>query len=87
MSPLFKDGEMVLVDPNAYRSKAPEANDIVIARHPFIKQTYILKRVVQITEDGQLELTGENRLESTDSHSFGAVSRDSIVGRVTSRVL
>jgi hypothetical protein len=45
----------------------------------------LIKRVKVRLEDGRYRLEGDNPLESTDSRTFGPVTREFILGRVTSR--
>lgn len=82
MSPTLKDGDAVLINP---KEKA-QIDDIVLASHPFKKSIKILKRVKEITADGDLFLVGDNPAESTDSRSFGAVPLKYLIGKVTCRL-
>ena len=82
MAPLFTDGEVVTVDLDAYGSEEPQAGDVVLSAHPFIKSMQIIKRVEYLTETGSLYLLGLNPSESTDSRSYGAVPRRLIRGKV-----
>ena len=88
MSPLLMPGDEVLINPGAFRQDLPCVGDIVVARHPYITDQKIVKRIVAITEDGRCHLQGENSdsLESSDSRSFGAVPPKLLLGRVTSRL-
>ncbi len=86
MSPLFRDGDVVLANLGAYRAHSPQIGDVVIARHPYQTNEIIIKRIAAIDDEGRYELRGENPLESTDSRSFGAVSPALILGRVTCRL-
>ena len=83
MLPLLKEGDQVVVDENA---KKFEIGDIVIAAHPFKKNVEMIKRVESIGEDGRYFLTGDNKDESSDSRTFGAVSVEYIKGKVISRL-
>ncbi len=85
MFPLLKEGEEVLVDTKAYHYCLPEIGDLVIAWHPYQANLRILKRVVRVDEKGNCFLMGENSLESSDSRSFGWVSLQQIIGKVTSK--
>ncbi|NEO51001.1 MAG: nickel-type superoxide dismutase maturation protease [Moorea sp. SIO4A3] len=85
MIPLLKPGEEILIDPRAYRHMPPKVGDIVVARHPYQNQLRLVKRVTLVLEDGRCFLQGDNRLESTDSRSFGLVDAQQIIGKVTSR--
>lgn len=87
MVPLLRPGDEVLVDPRAYSQEPPRPGDIVVARHPTQVDLKIIKRVIDVTGDGRFYLQGDNPdpTESSDSRSFGPVSLDHILGRVTSR--
>ena len=85
MRPLIADGDEVLVDTSAYRHSTPCTDDIVVTRHPYQRDETIIKRVAAVDENGALQLIGLNPDESTDSRTFGSVSPDKLVGRVTSR--
>ena len=85
MFPLLKAGEEVLVDTKAYHHCLPEIGDLVIAWHPQQDHLRIIKRVVQVDENGDCFLMGENSLESSDSRFFGSVSLQQIIGKVTSK--
>ncbi len=83
MAPALRDGERVLVDPEAYRDVVPVPGDIVLAVHPFRPGVLLIKRVAHVTTDGRFFLLGDNRfpLESTDSRSFGPLRLERILGR------
>lgn len=78
MKPTLHEGDAVLIASPA----DIEVGDIVLAAHPYRSSVTILKRVAEIRSDGTFVLTGDNPAESTDSRSFGAVSIESIIGRV-----
>lgn len=82
MSPLFKDNDLVFVNPKAYKVHLPSVNDIVLVRHPYQKNTFLIKKVDNIDEKEKLFLLGINRNSSTDSRSFGRVSKKHIRGKV-----
>lgn len=86
MLPVLAAGDVVLVDVRAYRRRGPQPGEIVVARHPFMTDVKVVKRVGEVSEDGRCRLVGDNPAESTDSRSFGTVAASLIVGRVTSRV-
>lgn len=82
MYPVLTSGDRVLVDPRA----AVRVGDIVLAAHPIKASVQMIKRVSEITPEGRYFLVGDSPLESSDSRSFGAVSANLIIGRVTSKV-
>ncbi|MCB9792485.1 MAG: hypothetical protein H6741_07120 [Alphaproteobacteria bacterium] len=77
MLPTLKDGETVLVELGA----APKTGDLVVAKHPHVKDLVLVKRVAERVEAGW-RLAGDNPAEST--HSFGAVPE--VLGVVRSRL-
>jgi len=82
MWPTLDDGNTVLVK----RTQTVGDGDIVLANHPYKSSVKIVKRVAEILPDGALILKGDNPVESTDSRSFGSVSKGDVVGRVVCRL-
>ena len=62
-----------------------ELNDIVLSRHPYNPGIQLLKRVVEIHDEGVF-LLGDNPAESTDSRSFGVIPWEHVIGPVTSQM-
>ncbi len=87
MLPLLSPGQEILVDPHAYKSVPPKPGDIVLAKHPYVSDTQIVKRLASVEEDGRCYVEGDNPAESTDSRAFGPLKPENIIGRVTSRFL
>ena len=88
MVPTLLDGQEILVDLGAYSSVAPEVDDVVLVRHPFYKERTMVKRVTKIwtnPTEKRFHIEGDNKTQSTDSRSFGSVTRQKILGKVTSR--
>lgn len=85
MLPLLPPGETVLVDPRAYRRSPPQAGDIVVAAPSARPGLQAIKRVGHILPDGRVFLIGDNRAQSTDSRTFGAVLPEDILGKVVCR--
>lgn len=75
-------GDKVLVDAKGYIT----VGDVVLAEHPYRSDVKIIKRVVEIADNGRLTLSGDNPAESTDSRTFGSVSLESIIGKVSSKL-
>ena len=82
MLPALKNGDAVLVDPNAKIA----AGDVVLAKHPFKASVMILKRLAEIDENGNHFVVGDNLPESTDSRTFGAIPAKSILGKAVCRL-
>ena len=97
MLPSLKPDEEVLVDLMAYRAKAPKPGDVVVVDHPQQPGFRLIKRVItvldagvrtsELNSDQAYWIEGDNPLASTDSRTFGPVSREVILGRVTSYFL
>lgn len=82
MFPALKEGDWVLVNPNA----AFEIGDIVVARHPFKKSVKIIKRIAEILSDEKYILLSDNPEDGTDSRSFGAISAKDILGKAEAKI-
>ena len=78
MAPTLMPGDQVSVD----RKAEIAAGDIVVARHPFKKNVTMIKRVREVEENGLYFLISDNSEGSTDSRSFGSVSKKLIMGKV-----
>ncbi len=85
MSPQFLDGDILEIDSKIYEYTDPQKDDIILFEHPYIKDFLMLKKIIFI-EDGKYHVEGINKSESTDSRSFGKISRDKIIGKVVSKV-
>ena len=81
MEPHLEDGSHVLVQPCAQA----KVGDVVLCKHPYKKDTRIIKRVASLSDDG-LYLTGDNPDQSTDSRNFGAIPWSHLLGLVTSKM-
>lgn len=80
MEPALCDGDIVLADP----TRTPVVGDVVVCRHPFDRELIVVKRVAALTDEG-LVLRGDAPEQSTDSRSYGTVSRELLLGVVTAR--
>lgn len=84
MQPLLNSAAELLYAP--YTRRTPIPGDIVVARHPFRTDVLLIKIITSLTASGECLLHGLNLAESTDSRMFGAVPRQLILGRITSRL-
>lgn len=80
MEPTFRHGDCVLVSSLAYLFSRPQKDHIVVAAYPD-RQTPIIKRIAEI-KGSRVFLQGDNPMQSTDSHTFGWIDRDRILGKV-----
>jgi nickel-type superoxide dismutase maturation protease len=80
MWPTFSDGEKLSA------SKVSKNNltigDIVVSKHPLKSNVVIVKRIKKMLMDEQIFLQGDNPdpLASEDSHNFGPVSINLVIG-------
>lgn len=88
MQPTLNPGEEILIDPQAFQKRSPQINDLVVASHPQQPDLEIVKRVSKIAKSDtgdRFFLLGDNLNHSSDSRSFGLVTKKQIIGRVTTR--
>jgi nickel-type superoxide dismutase maturation protease len=83
MLPTLQPGEDVLVVPVQNTTKL-SPGDIVVCLHPLTPSLRMVKRISETFYDGSCYVLSDNAVEGSDSRSFGVVSREFIVGRVTS---
>ena len=84
MLPLLAPEDTVFVDRAAYRHRRPTPGDVVVALHPHQRGLKLIKRVASVSARGDCFLISDNPDEGTDSHTFGAIPAQGIIGRVTS---
>ncbi len=80
MEPTVRAGDWLLVDPDAYAHRAPEAGSLVLAPDPRQGDRMLIKRVGSVDPDGWLRLVGDDTDHSTDSRIFGAVDPARVAG-------
>ena len=82
MDPSLKNGELLYFRPIS-ESKHISVDDIVLCKHPYIKDLKIVKRIKKII-NGHYYVVGDNKMsfESTDSRSFGLLSPSKILGKL-----
>ena len=83
MSPTLQDGDEVYFDTKPCRQA--RVNDIVLVKHPYIKKRNLVKRIKNICPDGSVFIQGDNSYCSTDSKSFGTISKSNILGILKKR--
>lgn len=81
MQPALEPGDWLLVDPDAYARRSPEAGDLILAPDPRQADLLLLKRVGLVDEDGRLQLLGDAPDASTDSRTFGSIDPTTVQGR------
>ncbi len=82
MLPALQPKQRLLVKLRAHDGKSPSPGTVVVCHHPSDLNLVITKRVWQ-SNDGWLELRGDNPTASTDSRQFGQVALEQVIGEVT----
>ena len=95
MLPTLNPGALVLICPWRAAHEAPRRGEIVAARPSRLKGRAVIKRVagmpgetirlgarMQTLRAGEYFLLGESLDESTDSRSFGPVTRQELIGSI-----
>lgn len=79
MLPTLKPGDIIKFSV----VESLKEGDVVLVFHPLRKDMKIVKRIKSIDED-RFFLEGDNPdpLASDDSHNFGTVSREAIIGKL-----
>ncbi|MBT5390828.1 MAG: nickel-type superoxide dismutase maturation protease [Euryarchaeota archaeon] len=79
MWPTFPDGTEFELRPLVLNQ--PSIGDIVLVKHPFHSELQIVKRIHSI-ENEMVFLVGDNPdpMASDDSHNFGKIHREQILG-------
>lgn len=99
MVPAFENGDYLIVDELSYHVREPRKDEIIIFRFPNDPSKFFIKRIVGLpgetikyngkeTTLGQNEyfVEGDNRAQSYDSRSWGAVPEKLIIGRAFIRL-
>ena len=86
MRPALEPGDYVLVNRWAYRFRPPSKGDIVVVRDPETPDRFLVKRISDVRDAGQVRVAGDNANRSRDSRTFGPIDRHEIVGKVWIRL-
>ncbi len=86
--PLLHPGDKVLMDPGAYRRRAPRPGEFVVLVDPQGRVPWLIKQVVAVrgsSKEGrgdgpQVEVQGTDPSRSRDSRTFGPVPLSSVLG-------
>ena len=88
MTPTLEKGDIILISKLAYNIfgidyRNPEFRDIVTFDHD---NELLIKRVKDVSSEGDLFLVGDNIDNSLDSRDFGYIRKDSLDGKAIIRV-
>jgi signal peptidase I len=81
MEPTLHEGDWLLVDPEAYRSRPPRVGELVLVADPRLPERQLVKRVIEFMPDDRLRVAGDSPGASTDSRTFGPVDPLAVSGR------
>ena len=85
MLPLLKEGDIVFFKKYKEGKSNPQPGQIVIFNHP-IKNKSLIKRI-NLVNQNNIEVFGDNIGFSEDSNKFGLVQNKKIIGIVTSKLI
>ena len=80
LSPFFLEGDFVVVSKIPFVLRKIKTGDIVVFRHPAYGT--MIKKVEQISPDGEEIFVLGTHPESTDSRQFGPLRRQQLIGKV-----
>ena len=80
MWPILDDGQVI--DCEKYDGQKLLIGDIIVFLHPFNKKLTLIKRIQEINSEGELWVVGDNPAptSSQDSHNFGCISKNNVLG-------
>jgi len=84
LSPFFLHGDYVLVVKLSYVVRRLKAGDVVVFRHPVYG--VMIKRLEQLSTDGEELYVLGSHPDSNDSRRFGPVHRRWLIGKVMWRI-
>jgi signal peptidase I len=61
MEPGLCDGDWLLVDPNAFETRAPRTGELVVAQDPRASERLLVKRVRSVASDGRVTIGGDHQ--------------------------
>ena len=79
MEPTLRKGDWLLVDPLPYRTRRPQAGELIVARDPRQPDRWLVKRVAGVEPDGLLRLAGDHPGHGPDD--VAPIAPELIVGR------
>ncbi|MBA3740867.1 MAG: S26 family signal peptidase, partial [Chloroflexi bacterium] len=78
MEPTLVAGDWLLVDPDAYRGRAPRVGELVVARDPRDGQRILVKRLIAVRPGGRLNVAGDHPAHADEGASIGEVEQTAI---------
>lgn len=81
MQPLLREGDWLLVDPDAYARRRPRPGELVVAHDPQAEGRIIIKRVASVDTDERLRVRGDHPAHASDLESIAALLPSALIGR------
>ena len=81
MEPTLRDGDWLLVNPDAFRKRTPGVGELVVARDPREPRRVIVKRVATVEPNDRVRLAGDHPGHGADAETIGPVESGAVVGR------
>ena len=80
MAPTLREGDWLLVDPDAFTRTPPAAGMLIVVADPRDPSRFLIKRVAAVNPNGQLALAGDHPAHATKTE-LAAVSPALLIGR------
>ena len=81
MEPTLRDGDWLLVDPDAYRLRSPRPGELVVAYDPRAEGRVIVKRVAFVEDGERLRVGGDHPAHASDIEAIGGLLPSAVIGR------
>ena len=81
MEPTLREGDWLLVDPDAYRSRSPRPGELIVAHDPRAEGRVIVKRVATVEADERLSIAGDHPAHALDAGLMGPLVASAVIGR------
>ena len=84
MAPTLLVGDVIIADTWAYQKTTPLPNDIAIIKRS-VNSKVLVKRVSKIRSNQyqtEIFIEGDNKKHSVDSHTYGWITDDYLIGKV-----
>ena len=86
MLPTFNEGDIVFYKKYKEGKSDLKPRQIIIFNHPLNKNKNLIKRI-NLVNQNNIEVLGDNFEFSEDSNKFGLVNNKNIIGIVTSKLI
>ena len=83
MLPTYKDGDTISF--NKFTGQHLSVGLVVLCSHPYQRNKKIVKRITKIESDDLVYIRGDNPSFSTDSRSYGPISKSKIIALKTEK--